>query len=577
MAMNKSDSSGSSRRDALRGSYFLSRIVFLRALSLIYAVAFLIALNQNKELIGDRGLLPLRLHLKGVADLHGQSCIDRVLAAPTLLWAAEPWTQVNPLLDGIAVAGLTISIAILYSGAANMVALTSLWVLYHSIVAVGQTWYSFGWESQLLETGFLAIWSVPLLALNKVPKDYATPWGVVLGYRWLVFRIMLGAGLIKIRGDSCWRDLTCMNYFYETQPVPNPITYFAHQTPELFHKIETLGNHFVELIGPILMLIPWRPMVIAAGAIQIGFQLTIVLTGNLSFLNWLTMVPCIYFFDDYLLQELFDSKTIMQVMEQVEDGNGDTGTPDKRESINGGNTDALHADSKNNVSFPKRAFRTLDPNIFKKSGDISWTGALRSFVNMSVFALLAKLSVPVVVNLASRNQAMNTSFDAFRLVNTYGAFGSVTKERTEVVIVGTNASNPNDPRAIWLEYEFHCKPGDVNRRPCLISPYHYRLDWLMWFAAFQSYHYNPWLLHLMGKLLTSPDDVKGLIAFDPFSSSHTVPKFVKAQHFSYKLTRIGDEDAIAGRWWKRQYISDYVPPIAMEHLRPVYDQMGWAE
>ncbi len=80
---------------------------------------------------------------------------------------------------------------------------------------------------------------------------------------------------------------------------------------------------------------------------------------------------------------------------------------------------------------------------------------------------------------------MNANFEPFRLVNSYGAFGSITKVRHEVVLQGTRSADPQ--HAQWLDFEFACKPGDINRRPCLISPYHIRIDWLMWFAAFQSY------------------------------------------------------------------------------------------
>lgn len=139
---------------------------------------------------------------------------------------------------------------------------------------------------------------------------------------------------------------------------------------------------------------------------------------------------------------------------------------------------------------------------------------IRRVVNVSLGVLIGFLSVPVVMNLVSSKQVMNTSFDPLRIVNTYGAFGrsvchqwgqrsrvslemaslfyltivplsSITKERTEVIFQGTLSPDPKDPNAIWEEYQFLCKPGDIYRRPCLISPYHYRLDWLMWFAAFQ--------------------------------------------------------------------------------------------
>lgn len=113
-------------------------------------------------------------------------------------------------------------------GSANVPILFILWALYFSIVNVGQTWYSFGWESQLLEVGFLTMFMVPLMSLKRYPEWTPTPAVCVWGNRWLLFRIMIGAGMIKIRGDACWRDLTCMNYHYQTQPVPNPISIYFH-------------------------------------------------------------------------------------------------------------------------------------------------------------------------------------------------------------------------------------------------------------------------------------------------------------------------------------------------------------
>ena len=127
---------------------------------------------------------------------------------------------------------------------------------------------------------------------------------------------------------------------------------------------------------------------------------------------------------------------------------------------------------------------------------------------------------------------MNRSFNSLRIVNTYGAFGSVGNVRTEVIIEGQNEQGE------WIEYEFKCKPGDVNRRPCLISPYHYRLDWLLWFAAFGDYNQHPWILHLTWHLLKGKNeakDVYDLIEFDPFFNQTEPPKFIKAEHYEYKF------------------------------------------
>ena len=95
---------------------------------------------------------------------------------------------------------------------------------------------------------------------------------------------------------------------------------------------------------------------------------------------------------------------------------------------------------------------------------------------------------------------MNAGYDPLRLVNTYGAFGSIGRKRNEVIIEAT-ADDPSDPEARWLEYEFPCKPGDPNKAPCLITPYHYRMDWQLWFSAFNSFERQPWLVHMFHKLL----------------------------------------------------------------------------
>ena len=347
--------------------FWLSRIVFLRALAFIYLVAFLIGYQQNKELLGDNGLLPVRhffQHLAGLTDDPWK----RFLSAPSLLWLAEPWHRIDAVLDGISIVGMVVAGLILVTGAANFLALFTLWGLYHSLVNVGQRWYAFGWESQLLETGFLAMWLVPFLSWHRFPRDVAPPWTGIVGYRWLILRIMVGAGLIKIRGDACWRDLTCMNYFYETQPNPNPQAYFAHQAPEFWHKFETFGNHVVELVLPFFTLLPFRWAGLLNGGFQILFQVILISTGNLSFLNWLTILPSIWFFDDQTLAPLFSQKALDDRTKAGQD----------------------------------------------RSKEFSFYRTFRQGINMSVAMTIAFLSMPIVTNLISPNQVMNTSFEPFR-------------------------------------------------------------------------------------------------------------------------------------------------------------------
>ena len=510
--------------------HWLTRIVFLRCLACVYTAAFLVALQQNPALIGSKGILPTNLYLKQVGQHLGkdESAWFRFTHVPTLLWFVEE-QQIDFWLDAIAWSGVILSSTVLILGASNITIMLTLWLLYHSLVNVGQNWYSFGWESQLLETGFLAIFLCPLFSLNQLPPDTPPSLTAVLGYRWLIFRIMLGAGLIKIRGDQCWRDLTCMNYHYETQPIPNPLSYYLHQSPEVIHWMETLVNHVVELVSPWFLLLP-SPFPAVSGLMQIIFMFMIILSGNLSFLNWLTMLPSIFCLNDDWFRWLFSKSTLDKV---------------------------------NLVT------QQADRNV---SHSYKLTTKLRFILNAIVGLTIAYLSIPIVQNLFSTRQVMNTSFDAYRIVNTYGAFGSITKQRTEIIIEAT-WDIPSNQSAVWYEYEFYCKPGDTRRRPCTISPYHYRLDWLMWFAAFQNYQSNPWFVHLMGQLLSNDSVTRSLLATYPPKQGR--PSYIRAKHYSYQFTRLGSPEAAEGHWWKRKFLKDYFPTVRLQDLTAAYTQLGW--
>jgi hypothetical protein len=141
---------------------------------------------------------------------------------PTLFWFG---ISDNALLI-FSWLGFALSLVVL-GGYANAILLAVLWAMYMSIVHVGQIWYGYGWEIQLLETGFLAIFLCPLLDGRPFPRC-RPPILVIWLFRWLGFRIMIGAGLIKLRGDPCWRDVTCLYYHYETQPIPSPISRYFH-------------------------------------------------------------------------------------------------------------------------------------------------------------------------------------------------------------------------------------------------------------------------------------------------------------------------------------------------------------
>jgi hypothetical protein len=481
-------------------AYWLTRFVFLRLLGLVYCVAFLVVVFQWQPLLGSHGLLPAADFLDRLraAGLGGGDAFFRL---PTLFWLDASDTTFRLA----ALVGLALSLALLL-GFANVPSLLALWFLYMSFVHVGQVFYGYGWEILLLETGFLAVFLVPLWRPLPFARS-APPSPVAIGLlRWLVFRLMLGAGLIKLRGDPCWRDLTCLVYHYATQPNPNPLSWYFYQLPVWFDRLEVLFNHLVELLCPCFVFGP-RPARLVAGSLIALFQVLLILSGNLSFLNWLTLAVAVACFDDGVFRRLV----------------------------------------------PERLLRRLDAAV----AGAAETKA-RGIASYALLLVVALLSLKPVANMVSPGQVMNTSFDPFDLVNTYGAFGTVSRERYEIVLEGTS-DDPAAKQARWAEYEFKCKPGDPARRPCWISPYHYRLDWQMWFLAMPGAPVDDWFLHLVAKLLEGDPGVRGLLAPGPFEQHP--PRAIRALYYRYAMTRLADHSR---DYWKRTLVGEYLRPVTLD-------------
>jgi hypothetical protein len=192
-------------------------------------------------------------------------------------------------------------------------------------------------------------------------------------------------------------------------------------------------------------------------------------------------------------------------------------------------------------------------------------------LSWAITALIALLSVPTVLNLVSPHQIMNTSFGRFDLVNTYGAFGSVGRERWNVVFEGT-AGDALDPDAQWRPYLYQALPVALDRRPVVIAPYQPRLDWQMWFAAMASPNEYPWTIHLVWKLLHNDPGALSLFATNPFPEAP--PRYVRAVLYRYAFAPPDDPDR---RWWKREEIGAWLPPLSVDdpQLLAVLRSAGW--
>ena len=454
----------------------LVRSLFTRSLAFLYFIAFLNAFNQFPALLGDDGFTPVKTFARLIS------------------WKQSPsvffWKYSDGMLKALCLLGMAAGLFLAVIGTTSFLIHILLWLLmygvYLSIVNVGQTFYGFGWESMLLEAGFFAAF--------LGPEKSMPVWIPIVALRWMLFRTELGAGLIKMRGDPCWRDLTCLYYHHETQPMPNPLSRFFHHAPKWFHRAGVVFSHFVQLIVPFFIFLP-SPVSDIAGVFIIVHQLVLVISGNYAWLNWLTIILAILCFHD-----------------------------------------------------PVPVTSAPPPDVF--------------FYGLIPFGVwILTLSIEPARNLWAKKQKMNYCWNRWHLVGAYGAFGSVTKERYEIVLEA-------EKNGEWKEYEFKGKPGRIDRVPGVFAPYHLRLDWLMWFLPFSvriyggkvsTWGYEPWFISFVVKLLMADKQTLKLIAHDPWNGKK--PDRIRARYYQYHFTPAGEKNI-----WNRTYIDDYLPALRLTDL-----------
>ncbi len=431
---------------------------------MVFFIAFLNVRNQFPALLGERGLLPAPRFLSRVGFRQAPSVFHFHYSDRALLVVA--WAGMG-MAVGV-VAGLTDLVPLWASTLWWLV----MWALYLSVVNIGQVFYGFGWESLLLEAGFYAAF------LGNA--DTAPPLLVIFLFRWLLFRVEFGAGLIKMRGDRCWRDLTCLDYHHETQPMPNPASRWFHHLPSSLHRTEVLSNHIAQLVAPLALFLP-QPVAGIGAVVMILTQGYLMISGNYAWLNLTTLLL---------------------------------------------------------------AFAALPDTWF---GQSTSGGSIPTWFGIVVVALtvgVLVLSYRPARNLLAGRQLMNFAFNRYHLVNAYGAFGSITRHRREVILEGASVSDPEE--GDWRPYEFKAKPGDPSRLPPQFAPYHLRLDWLMWFVALSASYGRGWLDALVEKLLEGDRAIAKLLAHSPFPD--TPPAVIRARIVDYRFSS-RDEKRQSGLVW----------------------------
>ncbi len=478
-----------------RTSLGLSRWLFLRALGCIYLIAFLSLWVQVHGLIGSNGILPADQFLAAVRQQVGTSGYHLV---PTLFWLNPSDLCLHLLCAG----GVVLSL-VLIAGFFPTWTLVGLWAFYLSLVSVGQVFLSFQWDVLLLETGFLAIFFTPLQIRDTLSRASQPSRAFLWLSRWLLFRLMFASGFVKLASDEVWRNLTALNYHYETQPLPTSIAWYVHQLPEWFQQISAIGMFAVELVIPFLIFAPRRLR--TAGCIGlVGLQILIILTGNYCFFNLLTIALCLLLIDDVTWKR-FLPKRLMP---------------------------SIHLLEQSSHRYRRICIGVVAVLLFLLSG-LRFSGQL-----------FREIQLPDVAWMTP-----------FRSVNTYGLFADMTESRPEIIVEGSS------DRITWKTYEFRWKPGDLTTAPKWVAPHQPRLDWQMWFAALQGdYQHTYWFLNFMGSLLRGNPEVLKLLADNPFPD--TPPRYVRATLYNYRFTDFATKRS-DGMWWDREWSRIYCPAISL--------------
>jgi hypothetical protein len=464
----------------MKPTHAFSASLFLRLLGVVYLCAFGSLAVQIAGLAGPAGILP-----SGLSDAA---------------------------LRAICIAGVAVS-GTLIAGVLPLVMCALLWGGYWWVSNLCGEFLWYQWDALLLETGLLAILIAPARLRDRMGAGDPPPRVALWLFWWLLFRLMLGSGAVKLAsGDPTWRNLTALSFHYETQPIPNPLAYFAHYLPAAFNKASTAATLAIELIAPFMIPGPRRARLVAAGLFA-ALQFVIAFTGNFAFFNLLSAALCVFLIDDAAWSA--------------------AARRFRREMPRHG----ARVPAKRGV---RHAFATAAAVVIVPVSLLAFTSSLGVLMpGWQIAAPMAEVVAPL------------------RSINTYGLFAVMTTMRPEIIVEGSTDG------VTWTAYEFKYKPGDMTRRPPLVAPHQPRLDWQMWFAALARYEDNPWFRAFCMRLLEGSPSVLALLARNPFPDHP--PRYVRGVLYQYRFASV-DAHRRSGVWWTRERLGEFSPVLTRDRL-----------
>ncbi len=467
-------------------NYQLTSALFIKLLALIYFAAFSSLAVQITGLVGVNGILPFNELLDYLYHNHGSLAW---LYKPNLFW----FSSSDFALMSVTLLGCVVSL-LLFLGFKPMWSLIVLFILYLSMLHAGQTFLMFQWDTLLLEAGFLAIF------LNNGPSHL-----LLFLFHWLLFRLRFMSGISKLAsGDPSWANLTTLNYYFETQPLPHAGAWYFHQLPEWLLQAGVLLVFFTELIVPFFIFLP-RKFRLFAAAITIIMQLIIIATSNHNWINLLTIVLCLFLLDDDILRRVLPRRLQTLI------------SPDNH-------IEASPIIDKRSYPLPGFAFLIL----------LSSSTAFTTMVSNVNFPAAIERSAFLV-----RSWGIGHIFHVFPNMQT---------ERHELQIEGSYDGKE------WKSYIFKYKPQQLDKKPAFIVPHQPRLDWMIWFVPPKNNNMLYWFDRFLTRLHQGSAEVLDLLEYNPFVDKP--PTYLRVQVFQYRFTTI-EERNLTGHWWKREYLGQF--------------------
>jgi Lipase maturation factor len=516
------------------------RWLFMRALGLIFFSAFYSLIFQIRGLIGPDGILPAGSYLNSVWQYMG---VKGIWFAPTLLWLGSG-PHALMLLSWTGLVASVLLVLNLWPRGMTAVCM----VCYISFVAAAQDFSSYQSDGMLMAAAFVCLFFAPPGLRPRLGKDHPPSWASHFLLQWLWFQIYFESGFVKLAShDPEWRSLTALDHYYENGPLPNWVGWYVQQLPHWFHAgaaLYTLGS---ELLLVWMLFLPRRYRILCFFIVT-PFQISIILTANLAFINYLVLCLGILLLDDRFLLavrklvcfHLPGRNTRTEISNSPAEANASSAAvvvPVPAAGPGGG--PAMGGSGVNFISGAKRFIERV------------WFACACVFLSWTFYvtaALLLLMLFPVLPLPESPILAL----EPFRIANSYGLFAVMTTARHEIEFQGTRDGKT------WIPYPFRYKPQDPSQPPRIYAPYQPRFDWNLWFASLGTWREYPWVLHTELLLLKNDPSVLELFAGNPFAGNPPVQ--VRAVVWQYWFTDKAEKRK-TGLWWRREFQGSYAPTL----------------